>query len=249
MLNYIRADLLRITRRVPRIVILLAFYAISRTIVFTCAVNGQKNSIGLMAAVPGLFSLMGALFGLVELMSVFSDDFRAKTMQVAIGLGVSRPQVVLAKTIEYVVLNLVDGLVLALLFMAGSQLVGIGLNGDDLYQLLLRAPMLAINALIPALFTMIPIFYLQSTGIAGVLFLFLYIDPVAQLINFTVSGGEFLIRYRLNELPFSALLATATTALTLHLAFPLTQLLGLIAYIVLGYALIVLVFRKRELEF
>lgn len=249
MLNYIRADMHRITRRVPRIVIVVLILVIAAVNMLSNAVSDQLNSIGFMAQIPFLFTIVGAIFGMVEIMSVFSDDFRAKTMQVAIGLGVSRRHVVLAKTIEYALLNLVDMLVLSGMLMGGTAAVGIGLSGDDVYQILVRAFFAMINSVIPAMFTMIPIFYLQGTGLAAVLFLVFYIDPLAQVISFGFSMNEIVIRLHLNELPYTAMANNALNAITLHTSFPLKQLLGLVIYIVAAYVLTALVFNKRELEF
>lgn len=249
MLNYIHADLHRIARRVPRIVLLLLIIVISAFVMINGAVGDNLNSIGFMANMAGLFTVTGVLFGLVEIMSVFSDDFRAKTMQVAIGLGISRPQVVLAKSIEYAVLNLVDELIVAVLVIAGSFSIGIGLNGDDIYQIIIRVIFAVLNALIPALFTMIPIFYLQGTGLTAILFLILYVDPLSAIISFGFSTNEWVIRLHLNELPFSNMLGAVTTAMTLHTNVPFAQFLGLAIYTVAGFVLTVLVFRKCELEF
>lgn len=249
MLNYIRADLHRILRRVPRIVVLVLLYLIAVVATLNTVVSNNENSIGFMAGVPGAFSLVGAFFGLVEIVGVFADDFRAKTMQVAIGLGVSRPLVVLAKALEYALLALLDSFVLMLLLLAGGTAAGITLSGDDIYQLAIQAIFAVINVLIPALFTMIPIFYLQGTGLAALIFLVLYIDPAAQILSLFFSTNEIVINLHLNEIPFSAILGAATTRLTLHTNFPLGQILGLAAYIIVGYVVTVLVFRNRELEF
>lgn len=249
MLNYIRADLHRILRRVPRIVMLLLVFVIANVAMINKATSGQENAIGFMSHIPALISVTGAFFGLVEILAVFADDFRAKTMQVAIGQGVSRPQVVLTKAIEYAVLILMDTVVLGVLAIADSAVVGIGLNGDDIYQIMIRVFFAVVNALIPALFTMIPIFYLQGTGLAAILFLLFYIDPLAQIFGFLLGTNEIVIRLRLKEIMFSSLLESVNTSLTLHTNFPAVQLLGLAAYIVVGYLLTVLVFNKRELEF
>lgn len=249
MLNYIHADLHRILRRVPRIVVLLLVLVIANITTINNAASNQVNSIGFMANIPSLITVTGAFFGLVEIMAVFADDFRAKTMQVAIGLGISRRHVVLAKALEYALLILLDTLVLGLTTIADSAALGIGLNGDDIYQIMIRVFFAVINALIPALFTMIPIFYLQGTGLAAILFLVFYIDPLAQIFSFVLGTNEIVIRLRLNQIMYSSLIGAVETSLTLHTNFPLMQLLGLAVYIVAGYLLTVLVFNKRELEF
>lgn len=249
MLNYIRADLHRILRRVPRIVILVLMYLITLAVVMNDAVSKNMNSIGFMADISSVFSITCVFLGMVEIMAVFADDFRAKTMQVAIGLGVSRPLVVLAKAIEFLLLALLDAFLLSALLLLGSTALGITLNGDDVYQLVIRAIFAALNMLIPALFTMIPVFWLQGTGLAVILFLVFYIDPLAQILGLFLATNELVVDLHLNEIPYSTLLGAAATRMTLHTGFPLVQFLGLAIYIVAAFLLTVLVFRKRELEF
>lgn len=249
MLNYIRADLHRILRRVPRIVILLLVLVIANVITVHNTVSGQENGIGFMSHIPALITVVGAFFGVVEIMAVFADDFRAKTMQVAIGLGVSRRHVVLAKAIEYAVLILLDTFVLGVTVIVNGTVLGMELTGDDVYQIMIRVFFAVISALIPALFTMIPIFYMQSTGLAAILFLVFYIDPLAQIFGLFLGMNEIVIRLHLREIMFSSLVNAVNTSLTLHTNFPALQLLGLAVYVVVGYLLTVLVFNKRELEF
>lgn len=249
MLNYIRADLHRILRRVPRIVILLLVIVIANVVTIHNAVSGQENGIGFMSHIPSLIAVTGAFFGVVEIMAVFADDFRAKTMQVAIGLGVPRRHVVLAKAIEYAVLILLDTFVMGVTTIIAGTVLGMGLTGDDIYQIMIRVFFAMINALIPALFTMIPIFYMQGTGLAAILLLVFYIDPLAQIFSIFLSMNEIVIRLRLKEITYTALVNAVDTSLTLHTNFPIMQMLGLAAYIVVGYLLTVLAFNKRELEF
>ena len=248
MLNYIRADLHRILRRVPRIVILVLMYLITLAVVMNDAVSKNMNSIGFMADISSVFSITCVFLGMVEIMAVFADDFRAKTMQIAIGIGISRPKVVLAKLIDYAVLSVMDSLVLMILFALGGTACGIQLQGDQIYLMVVCALGNALYMTIAAAITMIPIFYLQSTSLAILFILIVTIDPIKALI-IPFGTKDIVINLHLLELPYSTVANTLTTQLSLRNAVPIPQLIGVIAYLAIAYGLTVLAFRKRELDF
>lgn len=248
MLNYIHADLHRIFRRTSRCVIIILFFAIALGIEFYQAVTRSYNSVNLVAAAATLFDGAALVLGVVELQSVFADDFNAKTMQIAIGLGISRPKVVLVKLLDFAILSLVDSLVLMVLFALGGTFCGIHLLGDQIYLLVVSAIGNALYMTIAAAFTMIPVFYLQSTSLAILFFLIISIDPI-KIILMLFSTKEIVMNLHLVELPYSIVAETLTTQLSLRNAVPIPQLIGVIAYLAIAYGLTVLVFKKRELDF
>lgn len=248
MLNYIHADLNRIFRRTPRLVFVILVYAITLGVEMYQAVSRSYNSVNLLASVPTAFETVALILGIVEIQNVLADDFRAKTMQITIGLGVSRPKVVLAKLIDFMVLLLTDMLVLAVLFILGGLGCGIHLMADQVHLLMVTAIGDMVYMTIAAAITMIPVFYLQSTALAILFFLIISIDPVNMILSM-LSNKEIVMNLHLQALPYSAVANTLTTQLSLRNAVPIPQLIGVIVYLVAAYVLTVLVFKKRELEF
>lgn len=248
MLNYIHADLNRIFRRPSRCAFIILCYAVALGLEVHDAVSRSYNSVNLTAAAPTLFDGVMIVLGIVELQSVFADDFHAKTMQIAIGLGISRPKVVLVKLIDFAVLSLVDALVMMVLFVFGGMGCGIHLMGDQLYLLVVSALGNAVYTTIAAAWTMIPIFYLQSTGLAILFFLIISTDPINFLL-LVFSTKEIVMDLHLLELPYSTVTNTLFTQLSLRNAVPIPQMLGVIFYLAVAYGLTVLVFNKRELDF
>lgn len=248
MLNYIHADLHRIFRRTPRLVFVILVYAITLGVEMYQAVSRSYNSVNLLASAPTAFETVALILGIVEIQNVLADDFRAKTMQITIGLGVSRPKVVLTKLIDFMVLLLTDMLVLAVLFILGGLGCGIHLMADQVHLLMVTAIGDMVYMTIAAAITMIPVFYLQSTALAILFFLIISIDPVNMILSM-LGNKEIVMNLHLQALPYSAVANTLTTQLSLRNAVPVPQLIGVIVYLVAAYALTVLVFKKRELEF
>ena len=248
MLNYIHADLHRIFRRPSRLAFIILVFAVALGIQFHDVVSKSYNSVNLTAAAPSLFEIAAIISGIIEIKSVFADDFQAKTMQIAIGLGISRPKVVLVKLIDFAVLSLVDALVFMLLFIICSICVRIHLLGDQLYLLVVTAVGDALFMTLAAAFTMIPVFYLQSAGFAVLFFLIISLDPIGIILSF-FGTKEIVMNLHLLELPYSTVVNTLTTQLSLRNAVPIPQMIGVVIYLAVGYGLTVLAFKNRELDF
>ena len=77
---------------------------------------------------------MAMFLGLFDILAVFSEDFKAKTMQVAIGRGVSRTQVVLTKLLDVAMVLLTDLVLFFVLTVGLSWGLGAPLTGSRLTQ-------------------------------------------------------------------------------------------------------------------
>ncbi len=249
MINYIRADFYRIFRRIPRWIMFVLCLAGLVAGSFWMAYMREMNSVALVSSCGMVFLVAAVLFGLIELVSVFSADFKAKTMQIAIGTGVLRRHVVLAKMIEFAVLTLLDNLVLMLCITVGSHIMGIPLRGSEIYQVLITVFGYMLYMLVPAVYTMIPMFFTQHTGLATILYLVLFIDPASVIMEQFFSTNKIVLFLHLNELTFTSMVGVFNTQLGLQISFPIFAILGLLLYIVVGYFIAARIFRKRELEF
>lgn len=99
MLDYITADYIRIMKRVPRI-IGLVLYFIAMIIFMMVRFNSTTSnwtSVSFVSATNSFIIFFSLFCGLFEFLSAISDDLKAKTMQVAIGLGISRSKLLLRR--------------------------------------------------------------------------------------------------------------------------------------------------------
>ena len=97
MHNYVMTDFRRIGKRLPRILLVLAVYSILFIINLVTLTQGTLDSVNFVIMTESFIGGMPLMIGTIELIAVFSDDFKAKTMQVAIGIGIPRYKVVLSK--------------------------------------------------------------------------------------------------------------------------------------------------------
>lgn len=111
MKNYYNADLMRIRKKHGHLIWLALIYVIIAAIAFMKCTN-EAGYVEFADLVAGS---LPAYLGLIVFFAVFSDDTKTRTMQVAIGRGLTRNQVLFSKVLE--------GLTLTVVYFALSGLV------------------------------------------------------------------------------------------------------------------------------
>lgn len=250
MLNYIRADFYRIFHQVLRYIWLILCMAVLVALQVGLAMKNNLNALGFASSIHTYLTVAAVICGIGELSAVFTDDFRAKTMQIAIGNGVSRRHVVLAKLLEMVILFFLDLLVLtALMILSGIVFMGLSFTAHPIQQMLVNVLSATLTATLCADVTMILLFYTQKTGFAPLLYLVLFLDPIHQIFQMPLSTNEIFLRLHLGDYTMTSLVGAINTQLGLGASFPANQLILVLVYIVAVYVITCLVFNKRELDF
>jgi hypothetical protein len=246
MLNYLAADIKRIFRRIPRLIVILLLALILLGVMGVTRLMGGEpasyaNNIGTYIGV------LSFAVGLTELLAVFGDDFRAKSMQAAIGIGISRPQVVVSKLLEMMLMSAIDLVFFGVVAVALVGAFSAGLDAGQLITIVLELLVEWIRIISFTNLTMILMFFMQSTGLGTLLYLALQIG----FLNLAI-GAMALVP------GFSNLHIDSFTLTTFLDAFKeallagkcdFSALLGILVYFAAGLTASILVFRKRELEF
>lgn len=263
MTNYIKADMTRIFKRIPRTVLMLITFAAFALAIFTYVstvrmfTRPEMAELGLdMMVIPDIvFSSIiqiagyaAGLFGLFELIHVFSDDLKAKTAQIAIGVGVSRIKVIFSKFFELVLLLAMDMVILLGVSVAMSAVLGDMMTGAQIMELLgtLTMGMLISNIAYLSL-VLILIFATQSMTLAVLSFLVLKFHMVSGAIGMTeyikalkpLNLGSYTLTTMLDKV--SGMIGGAEACLM--------PILAVAAYIVGAFLITCFIYRKKELEF
>ena len=250
MRNYIHADIKRILQRSSHLFTMLLAFGI-----FFCAVylpnrGGQTTSVTLVTSACSTLDWLVVIIGLFEMIAVFSEDFKVKTMQVAIGLGVSRSKVVLCKLIEVAILLVLDCIALTLLTMGMGALLGFAIPFYVLQDLIVTLLVKCLIAQIASVsLTMIVLFLTQST----ILSIFVFILISGGIVNMLLTalpmlGITALDNLNLARLTLSYLVGLFNSRLLLG-TFDFPSALGIAIYIGVGVFATCKLFGKRELDF
>lgn len=252
MMNYILADYKRILTRIPRVIFMIIYEVIFIAVVLKMWERSAGNftSVSLM---DSSFSFFGMWFAyvvcLVDFIHGFSMDFRAKTIQVALGIGVSRMKVVIAKLIQIALVMLTDLIITFGVLGVLSAVVGVTLVGHQIAYLFLGGVGSILVAVCSASLLMPLIFRTQNMLLAMVGFFILVPGFPASLIRLGSSLAPlFIQRLQLDKLSHDSCVNLFITNI-IQGNFQLWPLIGTIAWFALGIYLSWLSFRKMELDF
>ena len=246
MLWYMRADLKRISRRIPRwIVLTLLYIALTAALVSISRADVQIAPLMILCEhyVVGFLPLV---IGTVELAVILGDDFRAKTMQQAIGMGLSRTKIVLTKLFDLAALMLVDIVVFGALIFAANGVFHLGMGVDTTRELLLWLAGAWVKSVAYGSLSLILGFYAQNALFAMLAYIALASGVVNKMLGMALSMkalsalhlGRFLLTTEINTFFTHALLG--------H--FDALALLAVLVYVVGGAAAAAYLFKNTELE-
>lgn len=251
MKNYILADYRRILTRVPR----LLFLAVYEIAIIISVISAWKDapvftSLDFFNATSLWFTGMGSLMlGVGALINVFGDDFKCKTMQVAIGIGVTRLQVVVSKLIQCAMILVTDLLVTCAVLGVLTLVTGVSLAPHQYFQIFADCVYILLFAVCWASVISALIFKLQSMLLPMVIFVLMNFNLLDFLLrSLTRSNIELLQRLHL-EYYTPAYFADTIRTNMLMTKLDVTPVFGLFVWIALGVAAAYMIFRKQELDF
>lgn len=250
MRNYIRADVKRILQRSSHLFSMLLLFALYVIVLYLPNRGMQVTSVTLVASACGLLDWLAVFFGLFEMLAVFSEDFKVKTMQVAIGLGVTRNKVVICKLLETIILMVLDCIVIVLLTLATGSVLGASIAPAVLTDLVLALliKFLLAQAVVVSI-TMIVMFMTQSTILSLFVYILTGLGTIYLLLSFMpMFGLTWLENLNLGRLTLSYNVGAFYSRLVLG-SFDFVSFLIVIAHLAAGIIATCKLFQKSELDF
>ena len=246
MIRYFKADLYRILRRIPRYIIIGVIIAASGFILYKMA-DGE-TPYSLIETFTKFVSVICPIFAVIEFSPVFADDFKAKTMQVAIGSGINRNKVILLKWIELVLLTFTDTVFLLLAAFIAARLGGVVFSGEPLKDVLIMSAfsILQVTGAVGA--TLIVLFFSLNQTLGIVVLIIMCTGVVDSILDALLSSVTEIAGLHLSQLLFTNLVSTAKTRAVLG-TFSVLHILGIVIYYVIFFFAASALYRKKELEF
>lgn len=243
--RYILADMNRVLKKVSFWIILILLILIFGSISQNEEAEGliidvidQTKNIFLYACVPCGFFAMIYLIG---------EDLRAKTAQIAIGIGVKRGAVVMAKWLECVIFTAFCELLLILYSIASAAMNHANFTLDNWREILMVmiASVIGTGLYMAIVFPII----IASNGITLAMLVYIFLST--GLINKGLGYLEFLKPVQrlhiIGKTPTNLLNVCRSRMILGY--FALGQWIGVILFIAAFLGLSILIYRKCELEF
>lgn len=249
MSNYIRADIRRILRKrsfLNGVGIFAGLFAVLVFIYFNPAFTAEMY----VSKITSFMSYFPLVIGLLVFLSVYADDFKCRSMQVAIGYGIPRGKIIMAKLLESALLLLGVAFTMTVLVLGTPMLLGLAPNAQQASSLALTMAAELLRAIGYGALSAIAVFFTQN-AVNGTILYVLFSSKTIYIIATILLGQDFLTNTvgNLTKYLYTTLLYTAKADLIQNTQFDADLIVALLSYVVLPTAISVVGFRKKELEF
>ena len=246
MKKYIRADLYRLFRRIPRLIMLVIVFAAFFDM-FRPSQNPGTTIIELTDLLESALKYVPVYIGFIEILYIFGDDFTGKTAQIAIGTGVKRHQVILAKWLEIVIAVAIDVIIIVVLVLTLSFIKTHTLPAEIVTDVLVHA-LISILATASYMALIFPVmFFMQSITVSFLIYILLASGAVNKIISY-VGNGQLVRWIRIENYTLTNCLNVFRSRLILG-NFQFESVIGIILYLGISLFLTYIVYKNRELEF
>ncbi len=261
MKNVILADILRVSKKKSFIIMLIleCLLIIFLTVVMLAAIEAINKNPQITEKVPfdpmmtymsmtvmSIGAVAPLLLGLPIFLAVFSDDFRSHAMQMAIGSGLSRTRLILARFIEVILLTIE-----VTVFMLISAFIS-GLIQNMPMDVIMETMWMSLQNLISMIcylaLCLIPVYGMQSTTLAMVMYIIFSVGVPGTVLNAIRSGipqlKDIHIEWILPEKLINdvALSGNYSWGWIVWIIVP-------VVFIIIPVWLATVIFKKKELEF
>lgn len=243
MSRYIIADIKRILKRISYWVIVLLMIWLSSS--FTTA--GGVSSMDIVDSTKMLFVYACVPCGFLEIIYVLGEDLRARTAQIAIGIGISREKVVIAKWLEcFIITAIHQGLLLLAVFLyAVNQKAPFTASDWKEVALVLLMSVIGTGVYLALVFPIIVA--ANGTSLAIVVYIFLSTGLINKGLGYLELLRPVQKLHIIGKTPTN-LINVCRSRMILG-TFATGQWIGVILFIAVFLGLSIFIYKKQELEF
>lgn len=246
MKNFIKADFLRVFTKPLRYVMLVIFTINLIGILIYQSINGYSD-ISMTNVMVGGNPIYGMLVMLAYIFTIFGDDFRAKNLQAAIGMGVSRYQVVLGKFVTYSTVMIIDLLFFPLLHTIIVAIMGQLVTGPVFTEICVTLIYELIKGIVGMTIAMMIAFITQSPTLASLVYIIMQLNVLGFAMGYLLAFKP-IGNLKIPSHYSTPAIQNFVSRLWLGI-FDGGSFLVILAYLAVGIGVSILVFSKRELEF
>ena len=236
MNKLVKSDIRRILKKSILYIFLVILWGFA---IFTKNGRTPGQQIDAMQRLIDTFGII--LISMPVLLCVYGDEFKAGSMQIAIGRGVSRTKIIFAKFLDCVILSLMLAILLAIVIYIKNLATGLAISDKQNLMLMVYILFAVIKACgyyaIAAFFMMMN--YSIASGMIIDLFMLLFFDKILKILSSKLKIGLY-------DITLSGMMDDAYQALVGG-DFPSMLVPALILIIVVVVATAVM-FRRKELE-
>lgn len=246
MKNYLYADFHRIMTKKSRIFLTFLLGIIDFIVVFMRA-RSAPNDIQATYEIGNFDVIYMIIIVMITIMISFQDDFRAKSMQAALGNGVKRHQIVLVKWFNLILISVLSLVFLTILEFIPLIILNRVSNSFVISQVLLNQLIIICTIAVTTALSLLVLFQTQ-TALLGVLAYAYLTMSITSILFFMAISNKLVQRFQLWNIDAADQMKTFLTKLSFG-QFDIRNFLILAFYFALGIGGSIYLFRKKELDF
>lgn len=247
MKNYINADFHRIEEKKSRFLLLMLIAVIQIAFLLYSGLAKHKDAFSMTNEIDGVDTLYMVIIMAYNILLSYGQDFQAKAMQSALGMGLTRRQVVLSKWISMSLIIVADFLFLGVVQFTTVIALGKLAGGFTLSRTITTLFSRLIMLILSMTLTMIVLFYTQNVLLGILAYFYIILGVTSSIIDIAIKNPivQKLQLWNIdvtNQVPgFMDRLLTGQ--------FDIRYFLGILLYFIIGIELSVYLFKKKELDF
>lgn len=249
MSNYILADIKRVFHK-KSFLAMSGIYAGIFLFMMFVYFNPTFTADAYIAKTKSFLGFFPLVIGLALFLTVYYDDFKSKSMQVAIGYGIPRYKVVLAKFLESVILFVLTAFCVCIIVCIVPVVMRLSLNGKQITDLILRVLVETLRAIGYVSMSAIPVFYTQN-AVNGTICHVLFASKTVFILTGMILGQDFIVNTfgDLTKYILTTQLYTSQNTFIQSGSFDSNVFPVVAVYIFLPVVISIFSFHKKELEF
>ncbi|MDR2524288.1 MAG: hypothetical protein LBC95_01960 [Candidatus Nomurabacteria bacterium] len=247
MINYLRAEIYRLSRK-KSLFVFLALAALGYLLVAVM----RSGSLGAESILgdASFFILLPPVVGGVLFAAIYTDDLGSKNLSTLVGFGLSKVKIVIAKLVLALLLTaLIFGLV-PLLSYVFYAVLGFPASGETLGAIYLSLLKYYLLSVVFMALGAVVVYGIQRSAASIVTYVVLAFGVVGQLLGLLL-GADFVNDFLPNATSYLAsnLASQLYTALAGGDGSVLGAGIGLAIYLAAALVVSAVVFNKKEMEF
>lgn len=245
MINYIKADIYRIMKKKSLKITLGLYILLFLTIIFILYTNSftGQDYLSKTITIIGFYPLV---VGLGIFISIYFDNFRSKSIHVAIGHGVPKRKIVICYFVTTVFVTLLLTIIFSLFIIVIPSIIKIPLTNAIVSKLLLNIFMQFLRIIGYASIASILIFFTQNGMLGVVVYVLLSSSTVLMILTVILSQEFFVTTF--GDLT-QYLFTNTLNNIIITLSSDGLKMIVATSYFVISLIVSMFAFRKKELEF
>lgn len=249
MINYINADLYRIGKKKGLLISLLAYISLLLVVFFILNSPSfdENKYLSRVVIFLGFFPLF---IGIPMYFSVYYDDLKSNAMQIAIGFGLLRRNIIISKLIVITILTLLSIALLTPIILLLPNALGLSLSGEQISEVISTLCVVSITIIGYMSICSLIVYWSQNEASGLILYVLLSAGTIKLILTVILNQQIIVDNFgNLNQYVFSSTVTQVQQSILAHSDINFVYVLVILAYIILPTVLAVLAFRKKELEF